>query len=139
MGISGACSSRPPDVVANAARTLKALFEAWEPFIHKKQLPVAFVGQDGLRLQDVPWDSLEAIFIGGSTAWKLGPVARTLVAYAKARGKWGHMGRVNSQRRIRYAREIGCDSIDGTSHSRWPQQFIPTFLRLMAQGETRGA
>lgn len=52
--------------------------------------------------------------------WKLGPDARGLVAAAKARDKWVHMGRVNSFKRIAYARHIGCDSVDGTFLIRGP-------------------
>jgi hypothetical protein len=48
------------------------------------------------------------------TEWKTGPDAQALVAEAKRRGKWVHMGRVNSQKRYEYARAIGCDSVDGT-------------------------
>lgn len=48
------------------------------------------------------------------TEWKLGEAAARLVAAAKARGLWVHMGRVNSYKRIAYAASIGCDSSDGT-------------------------
>lgn len=119
-----------PDVVANAAETMD-LFRDWEPAIHAWGYPVAFVGQDGLSLSDVPWQSCEAVFLGGSTAWKLGRVARDLAAYGQARGKWVHMGRVNSKRRLAYAARIGCDSVDGTSWSRWSRRYIPTFERTM--------
>lgn len=79
-------------------------------------LPGAFVGQDGLTLElaEPLWDRFDVFFIGGSTEWKLGPVARELAAEAKARGKHVHMGRVNSGKRVAYARLIGCDSVDGT-------------------------
>jgi hypothetical protein len=33
---------------------------------------------------------------------------------ARRRGVWTHMGRVNSERRLRYAALIGCQSADGT-------------------------
>jgi hypothetical protein len=119
-----------PDVVGNATETAE-MFKDWEPLIHLKGFPVAFVGQDGLNLADVPWDSCEAIFVGGTTIWKLGRTARDLVAYAKARGKWAHMGRVNSHKRIVYAKTIGCDSIDGTKWSRWSQRWIPTYAKSL--------
>lgn len=119
-----------PDVVGNAAETLE-LFLDWERVIHAWGWPVAFVGQDGLHLVDVPWDSMEAVFLGGSTAWKLGRTARDLAAYAKARGLWVHMGRVNSQARLRYAMRIGCDSVDGSSFSRWSQRYIPKITAMV--------
>ena len=40
------------------------------------------------------------------------------------RGKWVHMGRVNSTRRIRYAASIGCDSVDGTKWVRWRDRYL---------------
>lgn len=113
-----------PDVVGDAAATA-AMFRDWEPLLHARDYPVAFVGQDGLRLADVPWNSCEAVFIGGTTEWKLSATARDLAAYGQARGKWVHMGRVNSKRRLRYAIRIGCLSVDGSSWSRWSARYIP--------------
>ncbi len=123
-GKSGCRFVTAPDMVAQAAETMD-LFRDWEPAIHAWGWPVAFVGQDGLDLADVPWQSCEAVFLGGSTDWKLGRTARDLAAYGRARGKWVHMGRVNSQARLRYAIRIGCDSVDGSSFSRWSKAYIP--------------
>lgn len=128
---SGQCKFvAAPDVVGDAAATT-ARFRTWEPRLHAEGWPVAYVGQDGLQLADVPWASCEAVFIGGTTAWKLGPSARALVEAGVARGKWVHMGRVNRNRRIRYALRLGCDSIDGTSFSRWALVHIPRALHTM--------
>jgi hypothetical protein len=113
-----------PDVVGDAEKTIEQ-FREWEPLIHSWGWPVAFVGQDGLKLSDVPWSSCEAVFLGGTTEWKLGRVARDLASYGNARGKWVHMGRVNSRRRLHYAMKIGSDSIDGTCFSRWSKVFLP--------------
>lgn len=74
-----------PDVVADAAATL-ALFDVWEPVIRAHELPVALVAQDGLQDHGVPWERMDALFIGGSTAWKLGRDAARVVGEAKARG-----------------------------------------------------
>jgi hypothetical protein len=77
-------------------------------------LPAALVAQDGLTsLTEVTFD-FDALFIGGSDEYKLGPDAAAVTAEAKAQGKWVHMGRVNSLKRLRYAASIGCDSADGT-------------------------
>lgn len=67
-------------------------------------------------------------FIGGSDGWKLGPHARALTAEAKRRGKWVHMGRVNSLKRFRYAESIGCDSCDGTYLRFGPDKNLPKLL-----------
>lgn len=117
-----------PDTVANAAATLEQ-FERWEPIIRSHGLPVALVLQDGQEHLPVPWDRLDAAFVGGSTEWKLGEDSRKLVAEAKARGLWVHCGRVNSRARIGYAAGIGCDSCDGSGFSMWPDKRIPLGLR----------
>ena len=54
--------------------------------------------------------------------WKLGTAARDLVAEARARRVWVHMGRVNSLKRLRYAAAIGCDSADGTHVTNAPDK-----------------
>jgi len=56
---------------------------------------------------------------GGTTAFKMGSVARSIIAKAKRRDKWVHMGRVNSRRRIQYASDVGCDSVDGSGFVRF--------------------
>lgn len=102
-----------PDVVGDAAATLERS-APWLPVIRELGYPAALVAQDGLEDLEIPWDTFDALFIGGSTEWKLGHHARTIVREAKARGKHVHMGRVNSLRRYRYADLIGCDTVDGT-------------------------
>jgi hypothetical protein len=129
-GREGGLFVAAPDVVGSAALTLER-FETWQPIITSFGLPVALVAQDGLVLEEVPWDDLEAIFIGGTTAFKLGSSARSLAGYAKARGKWVHMGRVNTKKRFRYAAQIGCDSVDGSRFSKWPRKAIPLALAWM--------
>jgi hypothetical protein len=121
-----------PDVVADAAATLD-LFQQWQPRLKGRNLPVALVAQDGLEKLRVPWSKLEALFIGGSTEWKEGDAARKLARRCKARGKLLHMGRVNSLRRIRLAAEFGCDSIDGSGFSMFPDTRIPKGLRWIEQ------
>ena len=116
-----------PDVVADAAATL-ARFDKYAERVRELGYPVALVAQDGQESLPVPWDRIDALFIGGSTEWKLGPHARALAAEAKRRGKWLHMGRVNSQRRYEYARAIGCDSVDGTFLTFGPDKNLPRLL-----------
>jgi hypothetical protein len=124
-----------PDVVGDAAATLTRS-APFLPAIRGKGLPAAFVAQDGLEDLPVPWDDFDALFIGGTTTWKLGPTARALVGEAKARGKWVHMGRVNSERRYTYAAWIGCDSADGTFLTFGPDVNLPrlrAWLRTLDQ------
>jgi EAL domain-containing protein (putative c-di-GMP-specific phosphodiesterase class I) len=76
----------------------------------------------------LPWTQFDVLFVGGTTEWKLGLEARGLVAEAKRRGKHVHMGRVNSEKRLRYAAAIGCDSADGTCLTRGPDVNLPKVL-----------
>jgi len=133
-GRAGCVFVAAPDVVADAAATLR-LFAFWEPVIRAHGFPVALVGQDGLTPRDVPWGRLEALFIGGSTDWKMGRGAETLLGYAAAFGKWRHVGRVNSRRRIRHFLGL-CDSIDGSSHSKYPHKVARTvrWFQQLEQG-----
>jgi hypothetical protein len=131
-GWSGCLFVACPDVVGNAKATLN-LFPVWRLRIRDSGLPVALVGQDGLEEEQVPWDEIDALFLGGSTAWKLGSAAQELAGQAKARGKWIHMGRVNSRKRIRTAFDFRCDSIDGSGFSRWPDIRLPKGLRWIEE------
>lgn len=121
-----------PDVVGDAAATL----ERSAPFyaeIRARGYRAALVAQDGLTVETTPWDEIDALFIGGSTDWKLGEEAAELVAAAKARGIWVHMGRVNSRRRMVYADSIGCDSTDGTFLCFGPDKNLPKLLGWLAE------
>lgn len=133
-GVPGCLWVAARDVVADAAATLE-LFDAWQPRIAARGLPIALVAQDGLEDLDVPWDRLDALFLGGSTGWKLSDQARRLCVEAKARGKLLHMGRVNSRRRLLLAAGWGCDTVDGSCFSRWPDTKIPRALRWISEAE----
>lgn len=124
VGVSGGRFVVAPDVVGDAAATLDR-FANWGPQLRAAGLPVALAAQDGLERLPVPWDDLDALFVGGTTRWKLSPAAAALVAQAQARGKWAHMGRVNSLRRIEYAKAIGCDSADGSKFSQFTDTWLP--------------
>jgi hypothetical protein len=62
------------------------------PRIRAVGYPVALVAQDGLEHADVPRRHIDALFTGGSTAFKTGPAAAALAAQARRRGLWVHMG-----------------------------------------------
>lgn len=98
--------------VGDAAATLERSAPIL-PRIRAAGVPAALVGQDGLELLDIPWDTFDCLFIGGSDDWKLWG-CRGLVDEAKDRGKWVHMGRVSSDKRMARAKAMGCDSADGT-------------------------
>ncbi len=127
-----------PDVVANEGATFKK-FVQWEPVIRCLNLPVAFVAQDGLLPNKVPWHRIACLFIGGSTKWKLGAEAAEVAREAKERGKWLQVGRVNSLRRIELAYRMGADSFDGGAANRFGDTHIPRFLRWMRHLERQPA
>lgn len=99
------------------------------------EVPLAVVAQDGMEdVYDLDGilDSASALFIGGTTEYKLSRAAADLAREAKARGLWLHMGRVNGLKRIRYAAELGCDSVDGSGYSKFAWQKLPQALDYVA-------
>lgn len=101
-----------PDVVGDAIATLSRFYH-YLPIIRARGWPVGLVGQDGL--ESLPWpQDYDALFIGGSTEWKLSDAADWCIAKAKKAGKWTHVGRVNGGKRIRHFKLVGVDSVDGT-------------------------
>lgn len=123
-----------PDVVADAERT-RARFDKWIDRVESYCHPAAYVLQDGEDGSSVPWDRIAAVFVGGSTEYKLGEQAADVVMQAKARGLWAHMGRVNTRGRYRYAAAIGIDSIDGSSFGRMPAKRLPELSAWMDELE----
>lgn len=117
-----------PDVMGDAEATILRS-SPWLPQIRQLGYPVAFVLQDGSSDFPPPWDDFDVLFIGGTTEFKLGAVARQFAYEAKKRGMWVHMGRVNSNRRYRYAESIGCDSCDGTYLTFGPDVNLPRLMR----------
>lgn len=119
-----------PDVVGDYRATAE-LSRHHLAAVRELGFPAAWVAQDGLELD--PWAteealSADALFLGGSTEWKLSAGAAELVAEAKRRGLWVHMGRVNSGKRLRYAASIGCDSADGTFLGFGPTKNLPRLV-----------
>lgn len=123
-GVPGCLFVTCPDVVADAAETFQ-LFRRWSNDISGRGLPLGYVAQDGVSAAGLPWSDIAALFVGGSTEWKLSGHAETLVAEAKQRGKWVHMGRVNSGQRLKVAKSWGVDSIDGTELSWFTDTKLP--------------
>lgn len=121
-----------PDVLADAAAT-------WErsrsvlPQLRELGFNAALVAQDGLEHMAIRWESFDALFIGGTTEWKLGSAARELMREALTRGKWVHAGRVNSYRRLRLFADVGAQSADGTFLKFAPDHNLPRLERWFAR------
>lgn len=122
-----------PDVVADHHNTMQR-WHTYAPIVRSLGYRLAFVLQDGATINNIPLEEFDALFIGGTTHFKLSPHARTIVEHCKANDKWVHMGRVNSKRRIQTAYEWHCDSVDGTYLAFAPDTNTPRLLRMMTAG-----
>lgn len=104
-----------PDIVGDAQRTVE-LFTYFKSFTNG--IPRALVLQDGIEHATIPWDDLAAVFVGGSDAFKFSPITMRAAKTAKMLGKWVHVGRVNTAKRV--SNWVGvADSIDGSGISRY--------------------
>lgn len=117
-----------PDVVSDAQATW-ARSAPLLPRLRALGYRAALVAQDGLEQLPIDWETFDCLFVGGSTAWKLSEAAYALVCEASQRGKWTHLGRVNSLRRLRAAQAAGYDSADGNKLLYAPDQEIITISR----------
>lgn len=124
-----------PDRVADA-HTTNVLFEQWQPVMQQLNVPIAYVAQDQVTSNMVPWERISTLFIGGTTQWKLSTYAEQLIAEAKQRGLWVHVGRVNSWKRIQWAHQAGADSCDGTFLTFGPDKNLPILLGWLTRLQT---
>lgn len=102
------------EVFASARRTLE-VFDVW--YAELCQWPLALVAQDGQEDLPIPWKEISAIFIGGTTEWKMSVHAAAIIKTAQALDKWVHVGRVNEPKRFKHFEKLGVNSIDGTGIS----------------------
>lgn len=131
-----------PDVPFNHNATLERFWEYADDLGDSRYglgLPLAFAVQEGSELvykqtsredagdvtDGIPWDHIAAILVGGTTEWKLSDAAQEIIREAKARGKWVHVGRVNSSTRSDKVARMGADSYDGSSTSMFPDAHLP--------------
>lgn len=102
-----------PDVPFDWVGTL-AKFNEHAATVRTMGVPIALVTQDGATPEQIPWAEIDAIFVGGSDDWKMGTDSAAICKEARRRGKWVHVGRVNSAKRMNKAATMGADSADGT-------------------------
>ena len=115
-----------PDVLANYRATVERSLPLL-PKIRDMGYPAALVAQDGWDSDDAPWDEFDVLFIGGTNKFKL-EESTPVIREAKNRGKWVHMGRVNTWNRLRFAEMMSCDSADGTMLAFGPDINTPILL-----------
>lgn len=121
-----------PDVVGDHAATL-ARSVPFAAHLTALGFVPAFVAQDGATVDGIPWDVFGALFIGGSTEWKLSGEARELLAHARALGFPTHVGRVNSRRRFAVFHGLA-DSVDGTVLAFDPHRPVATWGAQLVLG-----
>lgn len=118
-----------PDIVGDAARTVE-LFDA---FLHKVNgVRLALVLQDGIQSVSIPWCKLHCVFIGGSDAFKVSKEAFAAARAAKMLGKWVHVGRVNTAKRVRDWVGLA-DSIDGSGISRYDHMLEDVMAQISGE------
>lgn len=105
-----------PDIVAGG-RTSLDFSLSWLPKLQHVRL-VLLPLQDGMTPTEIgsvltAWPNI-GLFLGGSTEFKLGTM-HMWGGVAHAFGRWYHVGRVNTARRIRECESAEADSFDGTS------------------------
>jgi len=101
-----------PDIVGAGRRTLE-LFQRRKLWI-PEGWRVALVIQDGMEDLEIPWDELDAVFIGGGDPWKDSKAAADIVKTATILKKWRHIGRVNSPKRFEHFSQLEADTCDGS-------------------------
>ena len=127
-----------PDVVGDARATWARGRDVL-PLIRALGYPAALVAQDGWEDGMVDWDAFDALFIGGTTAFKLAERTYALARRAQARGKHVHMGRVNARPRLLAAAAAGYDSADGTTMAYNTARYLPEVLGWLATLERQPA
>jgi len=85
-------------------------------------VPVYWALQDGVRRENVPWEVLDGVFVGGTNSWKFKMGGR-IVEWAHDRGLPCHIGRVGTIAKVGWARRIGADSIDSSFPLRAKRNF----------------
>jgi len=115
-----------PDIVGDAARTLD-LF--WHFKFSTQGLPRALVLQDGIGNFRIEWHEIDAVFIGGSDAFKISAEAFNAAKTAKILGKWVHVGRVNTPQRLLQWMDYA-DSIDGSGICKYDHMLDKLMLAI---------
>ena len=118
-----------PDIVGDARRTLE-LFDQFYDEI--SPLPVCLVLQDGIGDFSIDWDRVDAVFVGGSDAFKVSNEAFNACKAAKMLDKWVHVGRVNTAQRVSNWMGLA-DSIDGSGISKYDYMLEAVLTEILGE------
>lgn len=114
-----------PDLYPDPQETLRRALPVL-PRLRNAGWTPGFVAQDGATINDIPWDDIGCLFIGGTPEWKVTYAASSLIQEARRRGKQAHVGKVNEPERLQFAARAGATSVDGTKlafgfDANWPE------------------
>lgn len=118
-----------PDAVGNAEKTTK-YFHMLYPSLRRFKL--AYVLQDNVTPEMIPYDLITTVFVGGSTEFKMSAHTLDLCKDAKMKGKNVHVGRVGSIKRLKHFLCVA-DTIDGSGWSRFADYNLPKYIRFMKE------
>jgi hypothetical protein len=126
-----------PDVVADAEATIRQ-FPQYVDYAKDFGYRVAFVTQDGMTIDMLPWSNFDALFVGGTDGHKMGREAGWLIDHGLKIGKHIHVGRVNTEYRLMQFWQ--CHTWDGTALTIKPEKYEPIIINgikaVMAQKKT---
>jgi len=114
-----------PDLVAGGLGSL-AMSRGYLPEL--TGIPAYLVLQDGMD-EGIDVSGFAGLFVGGTLEWKLATGA-AWVAFAHGLGLPCHIGRVGTPGRVRWAKEIGADSIDSCLPL-WSTENLRRFLAAL--------
>lgn len=116
-----------PDKVAAGLESLAFSLEWVERL--RVVAPVYLVVQDGMTERDVQsvLDKFDGLFVGGSLAWKY-QTGAAWVEFAHCFAMPCHVGRVGTEKQVRWALRIGADSIDSCTPL-WAEANFQRFIR----------
>ena len=115
-----------PDIVGDARRTLELFNMFYEEV---KPLKTCLVLQDGIGNFSIDWHRVDAVFVGGSDAFKISTEAISACKVAKILGKWVHVGRVNTVERVKNWINLA-DSIDGSGISKYDYMLEAVLMQI---------
>ncbi len=117
-----------PDVVAGGVPSLQ---HSVNHLGELEGVPAYLAVQDGMSEADVAavLDPFAGVFVGGTLEWKLATGA-AWVEFAHRHNRPCHIGRVGTPARVRWAIEIGADSIDSCLPL-WSLDQLEAFLRVL--------
>ena len=124
-----------PDAMGDWKKTLRH-FDTFTNLHKFPKTKLAIVLQDWCDAipnghDEVPWDDIVCVFVGGTDKFKYSRQCMEICEEAKRRGKWVHVGRVNTVKNIVYWYDIA-DSFDGSGIAKYDLMLVQALQSLEA-------